>query len=254
MYLVKEVADMVGISVRMLHHYDKIGLLIPESLSSAGYRLYSDKNLERLQQILFFKELDFSLQEIKDILDSPQFDRKTALISHKKMLLERKKRLEKIIKSVDLTIDSIEGGVKMSSKDMFEGFDMSFIEKHKDKYREEVKEKYGHTDAYKESINRTNTYTKDDWAKIVSEGNEIYKIIAENMDKGPKDIEVQNAVNNFRNHISKYFYECTIEIYRGLGELYVNDERFTKSIDKNREGLAEFLREAINVYCDKEEK
>ncbi len=115
-YKVKEVADMAGISVRMLHHYDKIGLLKPESINTAGYRLYSNKNLDRLQQILFFKELNFPLQEIKIILDSPNFNRKEALKTHRQLLLEKKIRLEKIIQSVDKTIDCIEGGIKMDKK------------------------------------------------------------------------------------------------------------------------------------------
>ncbi len=121
---------MAGISVRMLHHYDKIGLLKPESVNSAGYRLYSDENLDRLQQILFFKELSFPLKEIKVILDSPNFDKKEALKVHKQLLLEKKLRLEKIIESVDKTINSMEGDFKMDKKDIFNVFDMSKIEEH----------------------------------------------------------------------------------------------------------------------------
>ena len=138
MYHIKKIADMVGISVRMLHHYDKIGLLKPESLSSAGYRLYSNKDVERMQQILFFKELDFSLQDIKSILDSPDFDRKEALKAHKKLLTEKKKRLEEIIKSVEKTIDSIDGGIEMSKNEMFKVFDMEDIKKYRKEYAKET--------------------------------------------------------------------------------------------------------------------
>jgi DNA-binding transcriptional MerR regulator len=253
-YKIKEVADMVGISVRMLHHYDKIGLLKPESVSPAGYRLYTDKDLERLQQVLFFKELEFSLQEIKRILDSPGFDKKQALKSHKELLLEKKKRLQKIIKSVERTIHSIEGGIDMSKKEMFEAFDISKIEKHKEKYAKEVRQKYGNTKAYKESQEKTSGYTKNDWAAIMTKWDEIYKKIANVMDKGPADSQVQEAVGELRAHITKYFYECTTEIFRGLGELYVNDERFTANIDKYKEGLSKFLREAMHIYCDNLEK
>lgn len=142
---------MAGISVRMLHHYDKIGLLDPESVSDAGYRLYSDENLDRLQQILFFKELNFPLQEIKIILDSPNFNKKEALETHKQLLLEKKIRLEKIIQSVDKTISSMEGEFKMNKKEVLGAFDMTEIEEHQKKYSEEVKNKYGNTSAYKES-------------------------------------------------------------------------------------------------------
>ncbi|MDS1003889.1 MerR family transcriptional regulator [Clostridium sporogenes] len=249
-YKIKEVADMAGISVRMLHHYDKIGLLKPESVSAAGYRLYSDENLDRLQQILFFKELNFSLQEIKIILDSPNFDKKEALNTHRQLLLEKKIRLEKIIQSVDKTISSMEGEFKMDKKEMFNVFEMTEIEEHQRKYSEEVKEKYGNTSVYKESNKKTSKYTKEDWRNIMKDWDEIYKRLASLMDESPDNKEVQESIHQFREHISENFYDCTPEIFRGLGELYVNDERFTANIDKYKTGLSKFLREAINVYCD----
>ncbi|AVP64524.1 MerR family transcriptional regulator [Clostridium botulinum] len=249
-YKVKEVADMAGISVRMLHHYDKIGLLKPESINTAGYRLYSNKNLDRLQQILFFKELNFPLQEIKIILDSPNFNRKEALKTHRQLLLEKKIRLEKIIQSVDKTINCIEGGIKMDKKEVLGAFDMTKIEEHQKKYSKEVKEKYGNTSAYKESNEKTSKYTKEDWNNIMKDWDKIYKKLVNLMDRDPGHKEVQEAVHDFRNHISKNFYSCTPEIFRGLGDLYVNDERFTSNIDKYKVGLSKFLREAINVYCD----
>ncbi|KEJ00328.1 MerR family transcriptional regulator [Clostridium botulinum A2B7 92] len=249
-YKIKEVADMAGISVRMLHHYDKIGLLDPESVSAAGYRLYSDENLDRLQQILFFKELNFPLQEIKIILDSPNFDKKEALKVHRQLLLEKKIRLEKIIQSVDKTISSMEGEFKMDKKETLNVFSMIEIEEHQKKYSEEVKEKYGNTSAYKESNKKTSKYTKEDWSNIMKGWDEIFKKLANLMDKNPDDEEVQESVHQLREHISKNFYDCTPEIFRGLGELYVNDERFTANIDKYKTGLSKFVKEAINVYCD----
>lgn len=251
---VKQVAKLVGISVRTLHHYDHIGLLKPTFVSPAGYRLYTDEDLERLQQILFFKELDFNLEEIKQIIDSPNFNRPDALLSHKKLLLEKRARLDKIITSIDKTMDSMEGGREMEKKEMFEAFDMSEIEKHKEKYAEETKQKYGHTDAFKESAQKTAKYTKDDWAAIHARSSEIYLRIVANMDQGPADPEVQKAVGDFRQHITDSYYNCTLEIFRGLGDLYVNDPRFTANIDKIKEGLAVFLREAMYIYCDKDQK
>lgn len=250
-YRVKEVAEMVGISVRTLHHYDQVGLLKPESLSPAGYRHYNDRDLERLQQVLFFKELGFNLKEIKAILDSLGFDRQRALETHKELLLERKKRIEKIIESVDKTLDSLRRGKKMSQKDMFAGFDMAEIERHREKYAEEVKQKYGKTEAYRESEKKTSQYTKDDWAAITAQASAIYQKIAGAMDRGPADPEVQEAVGEWRQHITDHFYNCTLEIFRGLGDLYVEDRRFTENIDKTRPGLAAFLREAMHIYCDR---
>lgn len=249
-YKIKQVAEMVGVSVRTLHHYDDIGLLKPKSITTAGYRLYNEQDFERLQQILFFKELNFTLQEIKEILDNPNFDRKKALNNHKKLLIEKKKRLEKIIESVDKTIESIEGGVYMNKKEMFQGFDEIEIDKMKNQYAKETKEKYGDSDAYKESIKKTSKYGKDDWNKINEMSNEIYRKVIDNMDKGIDSKEVQDAVEEWRNHISSNFYNCTPEIFRGLAQLYVADKRFTKNIDKFKDGLAKFLSEAMEYYCD----
>jgi DNA-binding transcriptional MerR regulator len=250
-YKVKEVSKLVSVSVRTLHHYDEIGLLNPEFVTTAGYRLYSDTDLERLQQILFFKELDFTLQEIKDILDSPGFDREKALSAHRNLLVEKKKRLERLIQSLDKTMEAIEGGLEMNKKEMFDGFDMTEIERHKERYAEEAKEKYGKGDAYKESMKKTSRYGKEDWARITAESEAINNRIIANMDKGIDDPTVQQGVAQLRQHITDNYYNCTVEIFRGLGDLYVADERFTANIDKNKPGYAIFLREAMHYYCDK---
>lgn len=247
-YKVKEVADMVGISVRMLHHYDKIDLLQPEFINQAGYRFYSNSDLERLQQVLFFKELDFNLQEIKSILDNPDFDKMQALKSQHELLLEKKKRLEKIINTVEKTIYSIEGEIKMDNKEMFGAFSMIDIERHKEKYAEEAKEKYGDSDAYKECNKKTAKYTKEDWSTISGEADNIMKKLVLLMDIDPRDSQVQEVVEEYRQYITKNFYQCTREIFRGLGELYVTDERFTANFDKYKPGLAQFLSDAIKFY------
>jgi MerR family transcriptional regulator, multidrug-efflux activator len=249
-YKVKEVAELVGVSVRTLHYYDQIGLLKPASITPAGYRLYTDKDLERLQQILFFKEIGFPLQDIKQILDSPGFDRAQALRAHKQLLLEKKKRLEEIIRTVDKTLSSIEGGIEMDKQDMFGGFDMTAIKEHQEKYAAEAREKYGKA-IVDETEKRTNAYTESDWARIMGEWEAITRKIVGAMENGPADPHVQEGVAELRQHITRYYYECTPEIFRGLGELYVADERFTATFDKYREGLAAFLREAIHLYCDR---
>ncbi|MBE6051540.1 MAG: MerR family transcriptional regulator [Clostridium sp.] len=246
-FKIKELADIVGISVRTLHYYDKINLLKPNAIKDNGYRLYNESDLERLQQILFFKELDFTLQEIKEILDNPNFNREEALNIHKKLLTEKVNRLQKIINNVDKTLKEMRGEIKMSNKEKFDGFDMSEI----DKYKEEVKRKYKDTDAYKENEEKTSKYTKDDWNRINEGMNAIFKKLAGLMDKSPEDKEVQVVVEEWRNYITKNFYNCTIDIFRGLGQMYVADERFKNNIDKINSGLAEFLSEAIKSYCDK---
>jgi len=251
MYKTHEVASFAGISIRTLHHYDAIGLLKPAHVGDNGYRLYSDEDLTRLQQVLFFKELDFPLQRIREILDNPGFDRKEALHAHRDLLRQKKHRLEQILESVDRSIQSLEGGEAMSKKEMFEPFDMSKIEEHQKRYEQEVKEKYGGTKAYEESQRKTASYKEEDWRRAQSEMEDIYGAIVAAMDNGPGDEEVQRQVGRFHQFITESYYDCTPEIFRGLGDMYVSDERFTANIDKYKEGLASFLRDAMHIYCDR---
>lgn len=245
LYKVKELADMAGVSVRTLHHYDKIDLLKPCEVNESGYRFYTLESLEKLQQILFFKELDFSLQDIKEILDQPNFNKKEALKDHKKLLEKKLDRIQKMITTVDNTIEAMEGELKMNEKEMFNGFNEEEIES----FKEEVKNKYGNTEAYKESVKKTSNYNKKDWEEINTDMNSIFNEIANKMDLGPDSKEVQELVERWRNHITKYHYNCTKEILGSLGQMYVYDERFKNNIDSIKEGLAEFLSKAIEVYC-----
>lgn len=249
MYQVKEVAQLAGVSARTLHHYDRIGLLKPASLSPAGYRLYTNENLEKLQQILFFKELGLTLQEIKEILARPDFNRAETLKHHRELLFKKKKRIEAMINTVEKTIGSLEGGILMNKSDMFNGFDKSEIEAHQRKYATEARQKYGE-EMVEKVEERTSSYSSQDWNDIQSETEAIFKKIAFLKDKGAADPQVQQEVEKWRQLITDHFYDCTAEIFRGLGDLYVDDKRFTKNIDKYGEGLAVFLREAIIIYCN----
>ncbi|ARI78951.1 MerR family transcriptional regulator [Halobacillus mangrovi] len=254
MYKVREVADLAGISVRTLHHYDHIGLLNPVRTGENGYRLYGEEELARLQQILFFREMDFTLDKIKQILDNPDFDQEQALNTHRKILMEKRNRLDRIIDSVEQTLQALEGGRKMSNKDRFEPFDKSEMEAHQKKYEKEVKERWGGSDAYKESKKKAASYTEEDWKRIQEEGYEIDRQIIARMNQGPEDQEVQRLIGEKRQHITDNFYHCTPEIFRGLADMYVNDPRFTKNIDKLKEGYAAFLQKAMHAYCDQLEQ
>ncbi|SFG19114.1 DNA-binding transcriptional regulator, MerR family [Halobacillus alkaliphilus] len=251
MYKVKEVARLTGVSVRTLHHYHDIGLLRPSEVKSNGYRYYSEKEITRLQQILFFREVDFSLSKIKKILDAPDFDQEKALRHHKKILIEKSRRLERIILSVEQTLQSLKGENQMTNHDRFQPFDKSQIEQHEKMYEQEVKERWGETEAYQESKRRTKSYSEKDWKNIQEEGTEIDRQIIGRMDQGPDDLEVQRLIDEKRKHISKYFYDCQLEIFRGLADLYVSDPRFTKNIDLLQPGYAEFLRKAMYIYCNR---
>ncbi|HWI61065.1 MAG TPA: MerR family transcriptional regulator [Symbiobacteriaceae bacterium] len=243
-YTVKAVAELAGISIRTLHHYDEIGLLKPAQTSASGYRLYTDSDLERLQQVLFFKELDFGLTEIRAIVDSPDFDRRQALLQHRELLLQKRDRVKKLIESVDKTLNAMERGISMEKKDMFEGFDHS-------QYEQEAEQRWGQSEEYKESARRTKKYTKADWDQIKQEGAEVYEGLVSVMDRDPADPEVQEWVRRHHEQINKWFYKCSLEIYRNLGIMYVADERFTANIDKYAPGLSVFLRDAMAAYCDR---
>lgn len=243
-HTVKAVADLAGISIRTLHHYDEIGLLKPAEVSAAGYRLYSQQDLERLQQVLFFRELGLSLHEIQAILDSPGFDRKQALLDHRKLLQERQRRLERLIRSVDQTLEAMKRGTTMDEKAMFDGFDPS-------QYEEEARQRWGHSKEFQQSVERTKRYTKGDWEGIQQEIGQISQGIAALMERSPEDPEVQGWVGKWHQVINDRFYACSSEVFRGLADLYVQDERFTAVFEKTRPGMAEFMRQAMHAYCDK---
>jgi DNA-binding transcriptional MerR regulator len=247
---VKEVSGIAGVSIRTLHHYDAIGLLVPSSMTQSGYRLYADADLERLQQILFFKEIGFALQEIKDILDSPGFDRRKALAAHRELLLEKRERMERMLETVDRTIRSLEGGPELTHKDLFEGFDMEKIKEHQAKYAEEARRMFGPSSV--EAVeNRVSGYSEARWKDIHQATSAIYARLVSRMAYGPEDEEALAAIGDWRLLISTHYYECTLEIFRGLGNLYVADARFTDNIDEFGTGLARFMKETIDVYCDR---
>ena len=238
---IKEFADFTGVSVRTLHYYDEIGLLRPAFVDRAtGYRFYDENSLLRMQEILFYRELDFSLKSIGEILSSPNYDKSKALNEQKQLLTLKKERLERLISAID-------GAVK--GENVMKAFDNSEFEKHK----AEAKEKWGKTDAYKEHAERTKNYSKQKWNDLAQGMDHIMAEFAVCMRKveRPDSAEAQNLVKMLQNHITENYYICTNEILAGLGQMYVADERFKNNIDKHADGTATFICEAIQVYCRK---
>ncbi|MEK3807051.1 MerR family transcriptional regulator [Bacillus sp. FSL H8-0547] len=240
---VKEVTDLTGISVRTLHHYDEIGLLVPDEVTESGYRIYSSENLETLQQILFFKELGFPLKKIHEIISSPTFDRREALELHRRMLLEKRKRLDQMIETVEKTIQHTKGEIEMSQKEKFEGFDFSH-----NPYEEEARKLYGDK-AVDEANQKAAGMTQD----MQDRFNGLYRRLADVRHMDPNSKEAQEAIGEWYTLLNE-FGSYSLDAFKGLGQLYIDDERFTKNIDQFGEGLAVFMRDAMAVYADSHKK
>lgn len=244
MYTVKTVADLAGVTVRTLHHYDHIGLLQPESVSPSGYRLYSDADLEQLQQILFFRELGFGLKEIRDILHSPKFDRREALLEHRRLLREKKARLERLIEAVEQTIASMDGGKEVPKEDMFLAFDNERMEE----YRVEAGERWG--SVVDESYEGLAKLSEGEQSALWAEAQAITLGMADLMDRNPTDPEVLALVDRWYKLMNEHFWSCSVKAFGNLGEMYVADSRFAEFYDRVRPGLAAFMRDAMRAYCD----
>ena len=236
---IKEFAYFTGVRVRTLHYYDEIGLLTPAQVDkSTGYRYYDENSLLRMQEILFYRELDFSLKSIQEILSSPHYDKRKALKEQKSLLILKKERLERLISAID---GAMKGEIVMKA------FDNTEFEKHK----AEAKKKWGNTAAYKEHTEKTRDYSKQKWNDLASGMDAIMAEFATAMKTGaaPDSSEAQGLVQKLQSHISENYYHCTREILAGLGQMYVADDRFRNNIDKHANGTAAFICQAITAYC-----
>jgi DNA-binding transcriptional MerR regulator len=243
-YTIKKLAEFAGVSVRTLHYYDEIGLLKPEYRRSNGYRYYGDKAIARLQQIMFFRELGFGLDEIKRIMSRPDFNMVEALEGHRALLTKQAERLSELLKTVDLTIKKMKGEAEMTIKEYYQGFSDEQIEK----YRQEVRERWGE-DALKDSEARVMKMGKEKFAAIQAEGGVIFKTIADNMAKGYDSEFIQKQVAKWRAWLEN-FSHYSDEAVLGLGRAYRQDKRFAKFFRKIHKDLPEFLTKAIEHYCE----
>jgi DNA-binding transcriptional MerR regulator len=244
-HTVGEVAAMSGVTVRTLHHYDDIGLLSPAGRTESGYRLYDEHDIDRLRDILAFRELGLGLDEIAEAI-STTGDPAVTLRRARSRLRERIEHLEAVVRSLDAAIVANEGGTTLSAEEklsVFGDFDPA-------QYEAEVEERWGDTDAYRTSAARTASYTKEDWARITAEADGIYARAGElaAADADPAGGAARRLVEDHRAHISAYYYECTPEIHAGLGQVYEADPRFTETIDAAGPGAAALLSAAIGAY------
>jgi len=241
-YTVAQLSALSGVSIRTLHYYDQIGLLRPSFVRANGYRVYEDKEVLKLQQILLFRELEFPLEQISTMMTAKKFDVEEALRDQRRMLMLKKAHIDLLIAVVD---KRLKGGEHMTNKQSFG----VFSDKELDAFKSEAKKRWGDTDAYKQSVERTKHWTKEDYNRIAVEGSKFTESLSKMMDRGIEDPKVQEMIGQHYAGIQQ-FYDCPLDMYKNLGAMYVDDPRFTAYYDKFRPGMAVFMKNAIAHYCN----
>ena len=251
-YSVGQVAGFAGVTVRTLHHYDEIGLLVPGERTHAGHRRYSDADLDRLQQILFYRELGFPLDEVAALLDDQatgRADPRAHLRRQHELLTARIEKLQKMATAVEHAMEARTMGINLTPEERFEVFGDNDPEQ----YAEETEQRWGGTEAYAESQRRAARYTKEDWKRLQAEVDDWTQryVALMTAGEGPTGEAAMDLAEEHRRHISKWFYECPPPMHRCLGAMYVADERFKAHYDATRPGLADHLSEAIAANADR---
>jgi len=248
-YLIGEVARLSHVSVRTLHHYDAIGLLAPSARSPAGYRQYSGTDLQRLQQILFYRELGFALEEIAEILADPAAGTDDHLRRQHRLLRERRARDAALLGAIEREMEARKMGISLTPEEQFEIFGTDKLAE----YTEEAEQRWGDTEAWKQSQRRTAAYTKEDWMAIKAEADASIAGFAEAIRAGePADGTVaMDLAETHRQHISRWFYDCGYEMHRGLAELYVSDPRYIAEYDKIEPGFSGYVHDAMLANADR---
>ena len=242
-------AELSGVTIRTLHHYDEIGLLSPGGRSASGYRLYEETDLDRLRHILFYRELGFDLKEISTIMDDPNTDLLGHLRRQRGLLVDRIERLNAMVDAIDYEMEARTMDIRLTQEERFEVFG----EFRPEDYAEEAERRWGETESYKESRRRVSKYRKEDWQRLKAEEEEIRARLAAAFEGGltPDSEEAMAAAEAHRRHIGRWFYECGHEMHRGLTGMYVSDERFRSHYDTQTPGLAAFIRDAAHANADR---
>ena len=247
-YTIQKLSLLAGVSTRTLRYYDEIDILKPARINSSGYRIYGQEEVDRLQQILFYKELGLPLDQIKEIITSPSFNAADALQEHREKLLNKRKQLDRLIANVDQTIAANEGRITMTDKEKFEGFKKQLVEENEQKYGKEIREKYGDN-----TVNKSNekvlNMSQEEHDEVTKLAEEIHTTLAEAFKTGnPSGDLAQKAADLHKKWLTFYWNEYSKEAHAGLAQMYVDDERFTAYYDKEQPGTAEFLRDAIHIF------
>ncbi|MBC2161116.1 MerR family transcriptional regulator [Listeria booriae] len=250
-YTVQKLAKLAGVSTRTLRYYDEIGILKPARINSSGYRIYGQNEVDRLQQILFYREMNVGLDKIKTILEQPDFNETEALKTHRAQLLDKRKQLDELIRNVEKSIAHSERRITMTDQEKFEGFKQKMIDENEEKYGTEIREKYGD-----DKINKSNAKLKGMSEAEMERVNRLAETIlvelAEAFETGdPAGDKAQEVAAMHREWLSTYWDTYSKEAHAGLAQMYVDDERFTAYYDKDQPGLAAFLRDAIVIFTSK---
>ena len=249
-WTVGQVADVFGVTVRTLHHYDEIGLLTPSERSRAGYRLYTDEDLTRLQQIVVYRRLEMPLEEIATLLERDE-DAVAHLRRQREAVMTRLDELADIVVAIDRALEREMSDQPATTEELKELFGDGF----KDEYQQEAQERWGDTDAWKQSAARTKRYTKADWAEVKAEMEAVgAAFVAAKRSGEPATSEAaMDAAEAARLQIHNRFYDCSYDFHRNLGDMYVADPRFTKTYEDQEPGLAQYVRDAIHANADRHE-
>ncbi|MGY1635364.1 MerR family transcriptional regulator [Geodermatophilus sp. SYSU D00742] len=242
---VGEVAGLAGVTVRTLHHYDRIGLVSPSGRTAAGYRQYSPADLDRLHSVLLYRDLGFPLEEIATLLDDPSADPAVHLRRQHRLLQDRLERTRAMVAAVEKEMEARAVGIDLTPEEKFELFGDWLPEE----YEAEAEQRWGDTEAWAQSQRRTRAYTKDDWVRVKAEGEDVESRFATALRDGvPADsATAMDLAEEHRQQISRNFYDCTYEIHAGLGRMYVEDERFTAHYERIAPGLAQYVSDAIRA-------
>lgn len=248
-YSISKLAKISGVSTRTLRYYDEIGLLKPAKVTDAGYRIYNQEQVDMLQQIMFYKELEFSLEDIKKLLADPDFERATAFEDHLFALQEKRKQLDGLILNITKSISALKGEMTMTDNEKFEGFKQGLIDENEQKYGKEIRLKYGDAE-----VDASNEKIKGLTKSLYDEGERLRVLLENTLEhafetRDPASALAQEACELHKQWLLVYYPNYSKEYHKGLGEMYVSDERFRANYDKIAPGCTEFLRDAINIYC-----
>lgn len=252
-YTIQKLAKMAGITSRTLRYYDEVGILKPARINSSGYRIYGEAEVDRLQQILFYRELEVDIESIKKIITSPAFNETKALEDHHEKLLAKRERLDQLIANVEKTLAYREGRLNMSNDEKFEAFKDKLIEENEKKYGDEIREKYGEEQVEK-SNQKFKNMSKAKYEEAEQLGEKVLNTLNEAFLTGdPAGELAQKAADLHRQWLCFYWEHYSKEAHAGVAQMYVDDERFAHYYEKEHKGAAKFLRDAVHIYTGQKE-